>query len=243
MAIVNLDQQFMAAVIEAHDTHASGADVLPMLLAQACVKVLHVAGAGISVTDGLRVPLGASDAAAAQAEALQTTLGEGPCLAATATSEPLVADETSMAARWPMFHRELRARTPFRAVASVPLKSAQQRRFGALDLYATDSAVLQRLSLNEISINIADPMAGILFDDPETVIQDGTRLPVWMTNRPVAQRMNVWTAIGIMIEHAGLTNADALTALRAYAYGHNASLDDIADDLTTQRLHPDALLA
>ena len=59
-------------------------------------------------------------------------------------------------------------------------------------------------------------------------MQDGTRLPVWMTNQPVAQRMNVWTAIGIMIEHAGLTNADALTALRAYAFGHNASLDDIA---------------
>ena len=64
-----------------------------------------------------------------------------------------------------------------------------------------------------------------------------------MNNHSVAQRMNVWVAIGILIEHAGLTNADALAALRAYAYGHNASLDDIADHLTTQRLHPDALLA
>ena len=151
MTIVNLDQQFMAAVIEAHDTHASGTEVLPMLLAQACVKVLHVTGAGISITDGLRVPLGASDAMAARAEALQTTLGEGPCLDATATSEPLVADETTMAARWPMFHRELLAKTPFRAVASVPLKSAQLRRFGALDLYSTDSDALQRLSLNDVS--------------------------------------------------------------------------------------------
>jgi hypothetical protein len=55
--------------------------------------------------------------------------------------------------------------------------------------------------------------------------------------------MNVWVAVGILIAHAGLTNADALAALRGYAYGHSASLDDIADDLTTHRLPPDALLA
>ncbi len=181
MNLVNLDQQFMAAVIEAHDTQASATEVLPMLLAQACVKVLRVTGAGVSITDeGLRVPLGASDAMAAHAEALQTTLGEGPCLDATATSEPLVADETSMAARWPMFHRELLTQTPFRSVASIPLKSSQLRRFGALDLYSTDSDALQRLNLHEVSSNIADPMAAILFDAPNTISDDGTVLPTWM---------------------------------------------------------------
>ena len=122
---MDLDQQFMAAVIDAHDAQASATEMLPMLLAQACVKVLHVTGAGVSITEeGLRLPLGASDAMAAHAEALQTTLGEGPCLDATATSEPLVADEASMAARWPMFHRELLTQTPFRSVASIPLKSS-----------------------------------------------------------------------------------------------------------------------
>jgi hypothetical protein len=50
-------------------------------------------------------------------------------------------------------------------------------------------------------------------------------------------------AVGILIEHAGLTNADALAVLRGYAYGHSASLDDIADHLATQRMHPDELLA
>ena len=72
-----------------------------------------------------------------------------------------------MAARWPMFHRELLAETPFRSVASIPLKSTQLRRFGALDLYSTDSDALQRLSLDEVSTNIADPMAAILFDAPD----------------------------------------------------------------------------
>jgi hypothetical protein len=37
-----------------------------MLLAQACVKVLRVTGAGVSITAWLRVPLGAGDAMAAR---------------------------------------------------------------------------------------------------------------------------------------------------------------------------------
>jgi hypothetical protein len=234
----------MAAVVEAHDAHASGAEVLPMLLAQACVKVLGVSGAGVSITDErLRVPLGASDAMAAQAEALQTSLGEGPCLDATATSEPLVADEMSMAARWPMFCREFLAETPFRSVASIPLRSRHLRRFGALDLYSIGPDPLLGLSLDEVSSSVADPIAEILFDGRSAVWPLGTVVPTWMTRNSVTQRMNVWTAVGILIEYAGLTNADALAALRAYAYGHSASLDDIAEHITTNRLHPDALLA
>jgi hypothetical protein len=241
---VNLDQQFMAALIEAHDTQSSGTEVLPMLLAQACVKVLGVDGAGICIIDGeLRVPLGASDAIAARAEALQTSLGEGPCLDATATSDPLLADESSMAVRWPVFHHELVAETPIRAVASMPLKSAQLRQFGALDLYATSSEKLERLSLDEVSTNIADLMAAMLFDNPRTVSGYLGVWPIWMNSHSVTQRMNVWIAVGILLEHAGLSTADALAALRGYAYGHGASLDDIADRLTTQRLHPDAILA
>ena len=79
-------------------------------------------------------------------------------------------------------------------------------------------------------------MAAILFDTPHTISHEGTLLPRWMNSAPVTQRMNVWVAVGILIEHAGLTNADALAAIRAYAYGHSASLDDIAD----QPHHPTA---
>ena len=234
----------MAAVIEAHDSESSGTEMLPMLLAHACVKVLGVDGAGISIIDGgLRVPLGASDAIAAQAEALQISLGEGPCLDATETSDPVAADESSMAKQWPMFHRELVAQTPIRAVASMPLKSSRLRRFGALDLYATDSEKLRQLSLNEVSTHIAGLIAAMLFDSPRTVSEYGTVWPTWMNSHSATRRMKVWVAVGILLEHAGLSNADALAALRAYAYGHGASLDDIADLLTTQRLHPDALLA
>jgi hypothetical protein len=214
-----------------------------MVLAQACVAVLSVSGAGVSLTDGqLRVPLGASDAAAAQAEALQTTLGEGPCLEATATSDPLIADEASMAARWPIFSSELLAATPFRSVASLPLRSSELLRFGALDLYSTDPDPLLGQSLDEVSSSIADPIAAILFDGPSTAGPSGAMVPSWTTHAGVTRRMQVWTAVGMLIAHAGLNNLDALAALRAYAYGHSASLDDVAEDITRKRLHPQALI-
>ena len=82
-----------------------------------------------------------------------------------------------------------------------------------------------------------------MFDSRSAVWPLGTVVPTWMTRNSVTQRMNVWTAVGILIAYAGLTNADALAALRAYAYGHSASLDDIAEHITTNRLPPDALLA
>jgi hypothetical protein len=63
--------------------------------------------------------------------------------------------------------------------------------------------------LNEVSTNIAGPMAAILFDEPKTSVLYGTPLPVWMTNRTIDQRMNVWAALGILIEHAH-TDADAV---------------------------------
>jgi hypothetical protein len=91
-------------------------------------------------------------------------------------------------------------------------------------------------------MNVAEPMAAVLFDTPNTIAHEGTVLPRWMLRSSVAQRMSVWVAVGILIAHAGLTNADALAALRGYAYSHSASLDDIADDLITHRLQPDALL-
>jgi hypothetical protein len=233
----------MAAVIEAHDAHPTGIEVLPMLLAQACVKVLGVAGAGLSLTDELRVPLGASDDVAARAEALQTTLGEGPCLNTTYTSEPLVADAATMAARWPMFHRELVAQTPFRTVASIPLRSVNLRRLGALDLYSTSPDSVAPVPMAVVATDIADPIAAILFDRTETALQSELTPPVWLNNRSVADRMNVWIAVGLLIEQAKLSNADAIAALQAYAYGHDATLDEVAELLTSRRLPPDAVLA
>ena len=115
-------ERFFVAVTGTMRGATVGPELLPMVLAQAAVSVLPVEGAGLSLIKDLRVPIGASDEIVARAEALQTTLGEGPCLTAAALEQPLVADHATMAARWPIFHQEFIAQTPYRSVASVPLR-------------------------------------------------------------------------------------------------------------------------
>jgi hypothetical protein len=80
---MELADRFRTAVRQTYREHSADAELVPMVLCQACVQVLPVAGAGLSITDQLRIPLGASDEVVARAERLQTTLGEGPCLTAS----------------------------------------------------------------------------------------------------------------------------------------------------------------
>ena len=236
--------RFQTSVSVAFTSGKATPDLLPMVFAQACVDVLGVDGAGLSMTNHLRIPLAASDENVATAERLQTTIGEGPCLAAVAQREPLVADLTSMAASWPTFHERFIANTPYRSVASFPLRSADGSYLGALDLYSTNPHILTRLQLAEIDAAVAVPIASMLFHGPAADHLDGQPLlPSWMSKEQVDERMNVWVAVGMAIERLEMNNHDALALLRGYAYSHDLTLDQAARLVTDQRMRPDELLA
>ena len=83
---------------------------------------------------GVRIPLGASDDVAAIAERWQFTMGEGPCVPACASGGAVVATGAMIAGRWPLLYQELIARTPYRAVLSLPLRY-RPTGVGALDLH------------------------------------------------------------------------------------------------------------
>lgn len=240
---MNLAERFRDAVGSACQREADSAELVPMFLSRACVDVLPVAGAGISITDDLRVPLGASDETVARAERLQTTLGEGPCLDAVKLGHPLVADLETIAGGWPMFHRRLLTETPFRSIASFPLIARHSSvRFGALDLYFTEAEAVPSFFVDNINATIAGTIADVLFGAPG---RSGgfESLPPWLSNHSVTRRMQVWIAVGILIEHAGLDNADALAALRGYAFSHDISLDDVAGQLMSEAIRPESVLA
>ena len=245
---MTLGEEFRSAINMCGRGRVDAPELLPTVLVQACVEVLPVAGAGLSVTRALgspralRVPLGASDEVAARAERLQTTLGEGPCLDAADRGEPLVTDATDMASRWPVFHAELIEQTPVRSVVSLPVKWGDPAEtLAALDLYLVNSDALLP-PLESLEGDIVKVIAELLFATPTTVEWRGASLPGWMTGPSAAQRMNVWVAVGILIGHAGLSGTDALAVLRAYAFGHSVTLDEVAENMTTQRLDPETVL-
>lgn len=225
---VGLTASYLMAVAQ----EVGDAPLAPEALTRAAVRVLPVDGAGLStMVSVLRQPLAASDDDSRQAEELQTSLGEGPCLDAAEAQAAIVADLEEMEARWPLYAEELTRQTSFRAVAAVPLRAAGRGVFAALDLYSSDPQLTERLDPREVA-EIAGTAGALLttcvaeiqdVDSPE----DG---PDWY-RRASSRRHDVWVAIGMVMGSRAERTRDALSVLRAHAYSRNRSLDDVAADI------------
>lgn len=209
----------------------------PAGLARAAAQVLPVDGAGLSTLwSALRLPLGASSDACYRAEELQTSLGDGPCLAAAEAQTAVLLDHDDLEDRWPLYTAELTGKTPFRAVAAVPLRTHGRGVFAALDLYTTQPRLSTRLDPREVEA-VATTVAGLLttcvaeLDDLDSPA-DG---PEWY-RAAAGRRHNVWVAVGMVMSTRAGRSRDALSLLRAHAYSQGAGLDDLADDVVNRRL-------
>lgn len=231
-----LTAQFLLAVGE----EVVGESLTPAALARAAVKVLPVDGAGMSaMVRELRMPLGATDDAAARAEELQTSLGDGPCLHAAEMHESVAMDLAELERRWPLYTEELIAQTDYRAVVSVPLRAPGRTVFAALDLYAKSPQLDDTLDLTEIDELLAAPAAALLTTCLEQVhggVDIPEALPSWYQTA-AGRRHNVWVAIG-MIMAARPNQRDALSLMRAHAYSQERSLDELAADMVDGRVAP-----
>ncbi len=235
-----IDEYLMALVTESAPQDQSEA-LLPTALARACVAVLPVDGAGLSLSGALRVPLGSSDQAASQVERLQVTLGEGPCLTASATDAPLVAGPAELAERWPVFYEQLVRTTPFRSIGSWPVRLSDQLPFGALDLYSVSPDANPFLLGAEVSA-LVEHIGGLMLAISGTrnaTVSGG----IWTPGTPAATRMTVWRAIGMITAQTGQESSVVLALLRSYAYSHETTLDDIAGQVAERRLSIDYFLA
>jgi hypothetical protein len=232
--------QDFATRVTAAEADLPGLELLPDRLARACAAVLPVDGAGLSVffSADRRLPLGASDDDSSTAERLQFTVGEGPCLTAHSTLQPVFADEHELLARWPGFSDVLVTHTPIRGIISLPLHGPLES-VGALDLYLQAPGDIRSVGLADafavlaaLTLTFATAMAG----EPRS--ESG---PAWLDAPAAGRRAQVWQALGMVNVGLELRTPDALALLRAYAYGHDMVLDDVADALVHRRLSLDEL--
>jgi hypothetical protein len=224
-----------AAALAASVPDLPAAELLPERLARASAHVLPVDGAGISIffaTDR-RLPLGASGRVAAAAERLQFSVGEGPCLSAHAAGRPVLADEATIAARWPVFYSDLVARTPVRGIISLPLVDGLQQAFGALDLYLVPPHDISAVDLPDAAEVTRAVVAAFLAAGRPSRSADG---PAWLDAPTAAQRAVVWQAMGFVNAALGVTSQDALALLRAHAYSDGRDLDDLAARVLSQEV-------
>jgi hypothetical protein len=218
---------------------AGGVDdvaLLPDRLSRVAAELLEVDGAGLSVLAGPhgRCPLGASSPAAARAERLQFTVGNGPCVFAHTSGQPVFVVEHDLRHRWPVFADLLFTATPYRGIVSLPLRPPIS---GALDLFVADPAEVSRIDVFD-AVTVGDLITSTLSEAAVWSTWSSAEGPDWLHSPAARRRTVVWEAVGRTGAALGLTSPEALALLRGHAYADGRSVDAVAADLVSGRLVP-----
>ena len=189
---------------------------------------------------GFRVPVGTSDATARLAESLEFTAGEGPCVNSGNSDTPTTATAAGIADRWPGFAEQLFTVTPYRSVHSIPLGN-RTNSLGSLDLYGAGARGLEAVAAPAavIAAEVLTVLTTLDVDHVDPVT--GELEAAWLHGPTPAHRMTSWIAVGRVVAAFDVDVADALTVLRAYAFSHSRTLDDIAHDAADGRVDLDDL--
>lgn len=202
-------------------------------LCSACVDVLQVSGAGVTIMSGSHSgPVCSSDPTMARLEELQFSLGEGPARDAYASGEPVTEPDLRQPSseRWPNFSPpalELGAGGVF----SFPLRSGASR-VGVLTLYQLDAGVLSSEQTRDCLI-VAQVLARTMLS-----IQ-GRSGPQVLSPDLVdssAHRAEVHQASGMVAVQLGVDMAEALVRLRAHAFANDQSVATVAQQIVARRL-------
>lgn len=215
------------------DDRRTGSDV-GARLCTACVEILAVSGAGIMlIADGdQRGSLGASNSAIGMVEELQFTTGEGPCVDAYETREPV--SEPNLAEpdidRWPAFSGPA-VEAGVCAVFGFPLQSGSGC-LGALDVYldrpgdlrpeqAADAVIMAEVISHTVLGLQADAPPGTLADQLESMLD---------------HRAVVHQASGMVSAQLDVGVREALLRIRAHSYTESRPANDVARDIVQRRL-------
>jgi hypothetical protein len=179
---------------------------------------------------------------------LQLTLGEGPCHDVLASTAPVLAADLGDAEsnrRWPAFTPEAREGGAG-AVFAFPLIVGAIRA-GVLGLYRRSPGSLRDGQLGDLLV-LADMATMLLLDSLSggaAAAADRHIDGAWLDGQSpdlAMHRAEIDQATGMLTVQLGVTAAEALIRLRAYAYSEDRRLADVASDIVARRLRlrPDA---
>ena len=214
-----------------------GGDLEIKRLCEVCAEATGRTGAGIMLISG-EVPRGSictTDAVSTVIEQLQYDLGEGPCLDAYHHERPVLEPDLAEPAvpRWPAFTRPA-LDAGARAVFGFPLQVGGVR-LGALDLY-TDTPGALTDDQHRDALLLAGIVAQTLL-----LLQAGAPPGTLASELEVSAdfRYVVHQATGMVAAQLDVSVSDALVRLRAYAYGNERALTDVARDVVERRIRFD----
>ena len=196
-------------------------DAMPQRLVDACAVALQMTGVGMVLTTdaGPAGTVAATRGAAYAMEAVQFTLGEGPCVDASRSGRPVLLPDlaTSGTQRWPGFARAA-LDAGIRAAFALPLRVGAIR-LGVLGLYRDTPGALTTRDVTE-SLSFADAATTVLLhlqaQGPGDEI-GGALMHVLEDYTEVHQ------ATGMISVHADVTLAQACCSARAHSLPVNRS--------------------
>jgi GAF domain-containing protein len=191
--------------------------------------VARVRGAGVVLVMHGRT-LGtvcSSDPTTQSVEEVQYSLGEGPCVDAFRTREPVLVPDLAAgeAVPWPGF-RDGALALGIRAVFGFPILVGPIC-IGALDLYDDRAGALSDDQFAD-ALALAH-VAGRTVLDWQSVAGEGS-LARQLEHLP-ANRAAVHQATGMVAVQMAVPVRDAAALLRAYAFSTNRPVNDVADDV------------
>lgn len=197
-------------------------------------RVIEVTGASVMLMPG-DLPSGslcASDEVSGLLEELQFTLGEGPGV--DAHHQGLVVAEPDLAGpgalRWPAF-TEQAVRAGARAVFGIPMRVGAVR-IGALNLYRDASGPLGVAQHGDAML-LADVITWWVLHMQAATAQ-GTVAEAVLEDADF--HFVVHNAAGALSVQLGVSITDALVRIRAYAFGAERPVREIAEDIIARRL-------
>ncbi|MEC5200441.1 GAF domain-containing protein [Arthrobacter sp. PL16] len=187
-------------------------------------------GAGVSlIQDGNRTSVGATDAKVLQADTLQYSLGEGPCLTAWAQGQPVIIADTATDTRWKDW-ASAATEAGVRSCLSVPLIrgsdsiGAMKVYSGSLDAFDVDD---QRL-LTKLAKSAAALLGHVQASDTPQRISDEVK-------DSLASRDIIGIARGVLMERHDLDRDEALTRITRLSGAARAPMRETAAFIAQRR--------
>ncbi len=202
-------------------------------LCRAATRELSALGVGMNVMSphGAVSVLAASSPESEVIEQLQFTLGEGPCMDAYAFGQPVLTPDLSegVGRRWPGYSSAAQDHG-VRAVFAFPLQIGAAR-LGAMDVCRDHPGSLSTPDLHQALAFAKAAMLALVNAQEHTGGDERSVL-----GRVMEDSILVYQAQGMVQVQLGVSLAEAMARLRAYAFAHDRALNAVAADVVARRV-------
>jgi len=202
-------------------------DLLTRVAQGAVAAIPGAEGAGLTLLDkGHSDTIVASAPFATEVDAIQYSIGEGPCITAALDGRTVRSGGLSADAQWPRFGPKVAA-LGVHSVLSLPLLTPDLTVVGAMNVYAhpEDAFSDDAVRIGEL---FADP-AAIAVQNAQVLAQTkrlAHQLQTALTSRAVIDQ-----ALGILMSRTGATAEQAFDRLRQVSQKDNVKLREVAQQV------------